>query len=329
MKTSTSSSTGHDVRGLLSQKKKEAQAHAGGHAASASGAGAAALSGKDKVAMLKRMRELEKQQQQAPPPQQSSVSSKSSGGAAHGAGDRGQPPKTQKAPQKPWPLSTNFPDDYDVVDDPATVTAPRLHTTVLPPSAATAPAHTATVPASSSSLPQGFFDNPYEDSKARGVDLYKLVEAQDKESNLQLKSFLEEIQETNELQEEADAAEEDVREQESEAIQMSYEVRYAGLLTRASKLTDKSTQDSLAQIPNIYEEGNEVSKALLPMVDQFAEDEVDASVQESHQGSEMTSADSIEAVMRAKRKEAKKLKKQREAEEYVPLDASDWMARYV
>jgi hypothetical protein len=326
MKTSTSSSTGHDVRGLLSQKKKEAQAHAGGHAASASGAGAAALSGKDKVAMLKRMRELEKQQQQAPPPQQSSVSSKGSGGAAHGAGDRGQPAKIQKVAEKPSALPTNF---YDDDDEPATVTAPRVQTTVLPPSAATAPAHTATVPASSSSLPQGFFDNPYEDSKARGVDLYKLVEAQDKESNLQLKSFLEEIQETNELQEEADAAEEDVREQESEAIQMSYEVRYAGLLTRASKLTDKSTQDSLAQIPNIYEEGNEVSKALLPMVDQFAEDEVDASVQESHQGSEMTSADSIEAVMRAKRKEAKKLKKQREAEEYVPLDASDWMARYV
>jgi hypothetical protein len=326
MKTSTSSATGPAVGGHLALKNKVAPALGGGQSARASGVGAAALSGKDKVAMLKRMRELEKQQQQAPPPQQSSVSSKGSGGAAHGAGDRGQPAKIQKVAEKPSALPTNF---YDDDDEPATVTAPRVQTTVLPPSAATAPAHTATVPASSSSLPQGFFDNPYEDSKARGVDLYKLVEAQDKESNLQLKSFLEEIQETNELQEEADAAEEDVREQESEAIQMSYEVRYAGLLTRASKLTDKSTQDSLAQIPNIYEEGNEVSKALLPMVDQFAEDEVDASVQESHQGSEMTSADSIEAVMRAKRKEAKKLKKQREAEEYVPLDASDWMARYV
>jgi hypothetical protein len=309
-----SASSTTDARSLLSQKRKESS--------SASGQANATLSGKDKVAMLKKMRELQKDtsgSHKSQPPITKAASN------SNDSDHKG--PKVQKVePSSAVPAGFYDANAAATTAGVGTVsTAPRVPVVSSLSNSSTAKYSEAQpVSVVQTSLPQGFFDNPIEDSKARGIDLFKVIQTKEKEASLQLKSFLEEINENNDVQEEADASEEEIREQENEAIQMSYVLRYAGLLNKAAQITEKAPGANME-----FGEGDEVVKAYLPVVneDLLAQNGSDDLVSGgTHQ---LTNAQSIEEIMRLKRKEAKRQRKQKESEEYVPLDATDWMARFI
>lgn len=308
---SAASSVKADARALLSQKRKESALSAG-----------AAIRGKDKVAALKKLRDLQKDNGSISTKNSSSSTANTVAMTTFEVSDKAS--KTRDVAEARLP--PGFYDGEDVVEPANKVMKPAEKFSypqdqTVSGARTTATAQTvSTTQTSSTSLPQGFFDNPYEDSKARGIDLVKAIQTQEKEATVLLKSFLEEINENNDIQEEVDAREDEVKEQENEAVHMSYVLRYAGLLSKAAQVTEKAPNSTIE-----VREGEEIAKAFLPVVH---EDLINAEGA-TDDNAVITEAESIEGIMRAKRKEAKRQRKEKETQEYVPLDAADWMARFI
>lgn len=221
-----------------------------------------------------------------------------------------------------------------------------------------------------SSLPQGFFDDPVKDAQARGIDLHKELEKQESANETALEAFLGEVKDLQELQDEAEQTDETYKEMEEEALQMSYTAKLITLYNKSSKVLSKnrvSLQSSSIEMSSpaedfeqkILQESKELTTTLLLMgsslQDPNDEDDSDE-VGNDEEGDEdkgkrggdegggrsvsskqtnesnmnsATSDSSIEAILRQRQEEAKRRKAAAEAVAFAPIDFADWTARSI
>jgi hypothetical protein len=180
-------------------------------------------------------------------------------------------------------------------------------------------------------LPRGFFDNPMEDKYARGIDVQKLVEIKEKKVQDELKSFLGEIQELPDMEED-DPDEEALREAEEAAIQYAYVNRLALLMHASDNVGSKrgDTNKNVA-VSSSEHKGNEIVQAALKDSNELHE--IASSSSGGLNDLNNSSIESeVERVMAQKRLE----KKKRKLEEKALLEGDipdgdpysiDWNAR--
>lgn len=172
-------------------------------------------------------------------------------------------------------------------------------------------------------LPQGFFDDPVQDAVARGVDLKKEHAAAEEVASTTLTSFFGEVKSLDILVDEADEADERVREQDENAIQMSYYASLATLLDKSSRVLSKKAktsdfQSSDNEIEEMAKESKEIASSLF-----------DEEVVISASDKEESVVDSVENILLQKRKEKKRQRERAAAGDYIPIDVMDWTARSI
>lgn len=287
------------------------------------------LGGKDKVKMLKMMKEIKRGEQKLQPSHASNV-------------------KRALYPTKMEETQTNqLPVGF--FDDPKSTlpnsTSVYVHTEIaVSESNSKNVAQQADCLASANSLPQGFFDDPFEDSRARGVDLHKVLHKQEVVENETLSNFLEEIKESEEDIEKAEIQEEESKEYENEALHMSYLARYAGLLSKASgtmveqQLLQGGNRTTLPS-QDFVSEALEFAHAFVPTPD--GDIMLPPSTEQTREegtvgllsggngniGGVGNDASEVERILREKRRAARKEQKLLRNAEYLPLDMSNWTAR--
>lgn len=189
---------------------------------------------KDKVKMLKAMKEQQKQQ---PPP-----ATKSN-------------PSTVNVPSSSSsPFDSGVPAGFF---DEAPTAMPAQVTVVANTNLGDKAASKAPPITKNAAVPLGFFDNVEEDFQAHGINYQQFQQKQEEIIQEEVTSFLEDIQEISkemqEYEEQVELDEKALQEEEEAMLQMSYYTKYAALLKQSEKFVDRNPHTDKASDSNTQE----------------------------------------------------------------------------
>ena len=195
-----------------------------------------------------------------------------------------------------------------------------------------------------SDLPMGFFDDPFADLKAHGLDPKKIIQ-EDKEKELKnLNSFFNEVKDLDYLEEEVEEKDEHQRNDDEKALQMSYELKLAKLYETASFVKSKTISNEKDSIEVI--QSHLPTKSIPLLGDQSVMENIDdTNIPPSvlgkkaldHTNSKSTNNNDdddieisiVQIMKKSRRSSINKSQESYENENIAPLDLNDWTSKSI